>query len=365
MADGKRIALILAGGIGERFWPLSRSWRPKQLLPLARGGRTLLEDAVDRIAPLIPAEDVFIVTGPTLVEPIREAELGIPPQNVIAEPAKRNTAGALVYAAAHLLAERGEEVLGAILAVLPADHLIDPPDRFIADLERIMSAVSELGGLGVIGIPPTRPETGYGYIERSDEEPTPGIHRVTAFREKPDNATAAQYLRSGRHSWNSGMFFWRLRDFLEELALAAPAHQAVVAPLAKAIRSGDEAGARERFETLPDISIDFALMEKARRVWVGSASFEWDDLGAWDAMRRAWEPDERGNVRFGESVLVDTEDCVVVNDTGRDGTSVAVIGVQGITVVVTDDGVLVTRTDRAQDVRTAVKALRDRGVGPL
>jgi mannose-1-phosphate guanylyltransferase len=159
MADGRRIALILAGGIGERFWPLSRSWRPKQLLPLARGGRTLLQDAVDRLYPLIPPGDVYIVTGPALIDPIREADLGVPLGNVIAEPARRNTAGALVFAVAHLLAERGDEVLGATLAVLPADHLIDPAERFRSDLQQVLEAVEELGGLAVIGIPPTRPET--------------------------------------------------------------------------------------------------------------------------------------------------------------------------------------------------------------
>jgi mannose-1-phosphate guanylyltransferase len=363
MADGRRIALILAGGIGERFWPLSRSWRPKQLLPLARGGRTLLQDAVDRLYPLIPPGDIYIVTGPALVEPIREADLGVPMGNVIAEPARRNTAGALVFAVAHLLAERGDEVLGATLAVLPADHLIDPAERFRSDLQQILEAVEALGGLAVIGIPPTRPETGYGYLERGDEEPRPGIHRVAAFREKPDGATAAKYLRSGRHFWNSGMFFWRTRDFLEELTLAAPDHQLVVAPLTEALRTGEEEAARDLFEALPEISIDYALMERARRVWMVTASFEWDDLGAWDSLRRAWQPDERGNITFGESVLVDADECVVVNDTGREGTSVAVIGVRGLTVVVSSDGVLVTRTDRAQDVRTAVKALRDRGLG--
>jgi len=367
-----RVALILAGGVGERFWPLSRRSRPKQLLPLAGEGQTLLGDTVERIAPLIAIDDVYVVTGRPLLETIRKAGLPIAADHVIAEPAKRNTAGALVFAIAHLLAERGKVALAHLLAergedalevttaVLPADHLIDPADSFRYDISQAMTAVEEQGGLAVIGVPPTRPETGYGYIERADIEVEAGgfAHPVAAFREKPDEETATGYVASGRHYWNSGMFFWRVRDFLAELTAASPEHGAVVEPLSEALRSGDEAEAQRLFETLPDRSIDYALMENAQNVLMVSASFNWDDLGAWDALARAWGADESGNITRGESVVLASENCIVLNE--AEDTSVAVLGVNGLTVVVTDDGVLVTRTDNAQQVREAVDKLKEK-----
>ncbi|MFO7767338.1 MAG: sugar phosphate nucleotidyltransferase [bacterium] len=362
MADTpQRMALVLAGGIGERFWPLSRPDRPKQLLPLGPGGSSLLEDTIERVEPFIPAERVLVVTGGFLVDPIREADLGIPDGNVIAEPAKRNTAGALVFAAARLLADRGEGARGITLAVLPADHRIQPPDAFRQDLERALVTVEEEGGLAVMGIEPARPETGYGYIE-ADTGATAtsrGALPVEAFKEKPDEETAAGYTESGRHYWNSGMFFWRLGEFLAELEKASPPHHGAVGPLADHLREGREEEARELFERLPDVSIDYALMEKAERVWMIPASFRWDDLGAWDALRRVSDLDGEGNLIQGPAVVLESRESTVVNDAGEEMT-VSVVGVEGLTVVVTSDAVLVVPTERAQQVREAVRELKER-----
>ncbi len=358
----ERMALVLAGGVGERFWPLSRRSRPKQLLPLGPGGSSLLEDTVDRVAPFIPADRVLVITGQSLVEPIRGAGLGIPAPNVLAEPAKRNTAGALVFAAARLLADHGEEAGGITLAVLPADHRIQPAEAFRQDLERALVTVEQEGGLAVMGIEPVRPETGYGYIE-ADTSASPtssGALPVAAFKEKPDEETAAEYASSGRHYWNSGMFFWRLWDFLQELEEASPVHHAVVGPLAEHLREGRTDQARELFEGLPDTSIDYALMEKARTVHMVPASFRWDDLGAWDALRRVSEMDGEGNLLQGPSVVLESRESTVVNDAGEE-VAVSVIGVEGLTVVVTSDGVLVVPTEKAQQVRDAVRELKERG----
>jgi mannose-1-phosphate guanylyltransferase len=366
--DWDRIAIIIAGGIGERFWPLSRLLRPKQLLPFGPGGATLLEDTVKRIKPLIPPESIYIVTGRMLQEPIRAAGLAVPADNVIAEPARRNTAGALVFASSYLLARRGGVAREAILAILPADHLIEDAEAFRADVSIAMDVVAERGGLAVIGIPPARPETGYGYVELAEEdarnvedETTPTALRVAAFKEKPDAGTASRYATSGRHFWNSGMFFWRMNDFLDELRTAAPDHFNVVEPLALALREEKEEEAKSLFERLEDISIDYVLMERARKVWMIPAAFYWDDMGAWDSLRRAGEMDAEGNVALGDSIRVDTRDCIVVNDAGGEAISVALVGVEGLTVVVTDDGVLVSRTNRVQDVREAVKLLKEKG----
>ena len=366
--DWDRIALIMAGGTGERFWPLSRLLRPKQLLPFGPGGATLLADTVDRIAPVISSESIYIVTGRTLQKPIWATHLPLPAENVIAEPAKRNTAGALVFASAYLLAMRGGVAREAILAVLPADHLIEDGEAFRADVVTAMETVAEQGGLAVIGIPPVRAETGYGYIElhKEDartiaEESSGSALPVAAFREKPDEETAGTYADSGCHFWNSGMFFWRMSDFLNELEAVAPDHFDVVEPLALALRDEGEEEVEELFEKLEDISIDYLLMERASKVWMIPASFHWDDLGAWDSLRRTGDMDGEGNVAFGDSIRVDARDCVVVNDAGGDAISVALVGVEGLTVVVTDDGVLVSRTDRAQDIREAVKRLKENG----
>lgn len=358
----QRMALVLAGGVGERFWPLSRRSRPKQLLPLGPGGSSLLRDTVERLAPFISPGQVHVITGTPLVGPIRDAELGIPPGNVRAEPAKRNTAGALVYAAARLLADHGEQARGITLAVLPADHRIQPAEAFRQDLERALDTVESEGGLAVMGIEPSRPETGYGYIEAdtAEEATERGALPVAAFKEKPDEETAAGYAKSGRHYWNSGMFFWRMGDFLEELEQASPPHHAVVGSLAEYLRAGREEQAQELFESLPDVSIDYALMEKAQRVWMIPATFRWDDLGAWDALRRVGETDAEDNLLLGPSVVLETRESTVVNDAGEQ-MAVSVIGVEGLTVVVTSDAVLVVPTGKAQQVRDAVRELEERG----
>jgi len=361
--DNDRYAIIMAGGVGERFWPLSRATRPKQLLPLGQDGKSLLEEAIDRLDGVIPTENIFIITARSLVETIRYSGLTVPRENVIAEPAKRNTAGALIWATAWLLATIGEEALDASLAVFPADHQIDSTEAFRNDISTALDHVGENGGLMVIGVPPERPATGYGYLEIADSDDGSGngpVVPVAAFHEKPDEATAARYLESGHHFWNSGMFFWTISDFLLEFEEASPSHFETAGRLVETIAAGDEAASQTLFEELDDISIDYALMEKASTVSMLPATFPWDDLGAWDALMRSLEPDEEGNLNIGPSIKIDSRDCLVMNDEGEHAT-VALIGVEGLTVVMTGDAVLVMRSDRAQDVKDVVKVLKDEG----
>jgi mannose-1-phosphate guanylyltransferase len=390
-----RIAVIMAGGSGERFWPLSRQARPKQLLRLTSPDRTMLEESIGRIAPLVPPGRIYVATSRALVAPIRQAGVAVPEENVIGEPCKRNTAGALVYAAAQVLARHGEENAARIsMAVLTADHQIDGVDGFRATAEAALAAAEQEGALVTIGIPPSRPETGYGYIEtpegadagsvtdsasqssiqvRRPSEPSrpqsaiefPPVFPVARFREKPDLAAAREGIATGRFYWNSGMFFWRLDRFLAELERSAPAHAAAARAMAAAIRAGGEAEVNRIFESLEDISIDYALMEKARNVKVVRAAFGWDDVGAWDALDRAWAHDAAGNVTAGDPVLIDTRDSIVYNEPGAAKMAVAVIGVEGLAVVVSPDGVLVVPKERAQDVKKAVAELKKRGAGQL
>lgn len=368
-----RVAIIMAGGSGERFWPLSRRKRPKQLLRLTSPDYTMLEEAIGRIAPQVPADRIFVATSRALVEPIRQARTIAPDENIIGEPAKRNTAGALAYAAAQMLARFGEENAERVtMAILTADHQIEGAEGFRATVGAALETAEQSGALVTIGIPPTRPETGYGYIEigegpesgdKAGDAPT--VHPVARFREKPDLAAAREFIATGRFFWNSGMFFWRLDSFLNELALTSPAHAEAARAMAAALRAGDEARVDAIFGGLEDISIDYALLERARHVKVVRATFGWDDVGAWDALERAWPHDEAGNVTHGDPVLIEARDCIVYNEPGAGRMAVAAIGVEGLAIVVSENGVLVVPKERAQDVKRAVAELKKRGAPQL
>ncbi|HUW62363.1 MAG TPA: mannose-1-phosphate guanylyltransferase [Candidatus Bathyarchaeia archaeon] len=371
----RRVAVVMAGGSGERFWPLSRATRPKQLLRLTGARESMLAEAVSRIAPLIPPDDIYIVTGEHLVEPIREAGVGVPPENVIAEPSKRNTAGCLAYATAYLLAKyQGElppdstEAQNALsVAVVTADHLVEGDEEFRAAVETALAAADGEHALVTIGVEPTRPETGYGYIQiPKDKVPLagygpPNVYSVESFHEKPDAATAEKLLASGRFYWNSGMFFWNVGEFMRELAEAGPAYARAVVEMARAMREGREARMREIFDALPSAPIDTVLMEKARNVLVLAAPFGWDDVGAWPALARTQSSDDRGNLVVGDAVAVDSSGCIIYNESEPGAKEVVVVGVQDLVVVVCDDAVLVVSKDRAQDIREAVAEMRRRG----
>lgn len=361
-ADQQRVSVIMAGGSGERFWPLSRHNRPKQLLCLTSAEKTMLEEAVDRIAPLIPREHVYVITAEHLVEPIRDEGVGIPPENVVAEPCKRNTAGCLIYAAAHLLAKYGLEPAQMTMSVTTADHIIGEPDRFRACVETAMDTAERDDCLVTLGMTPTRPETGYGYIQIGNPIDSPSdvpVYRVAAFHEKPNREKAEEFIEQGNYFWNGGMFFWKLSTFLEELHRARPEFAEVAHAITEALRAKDDGAAAAAFESLESISIDYALMEKASRVAMVRADFPWDDVGAWPSLERSHKADAAGNVALGNPVLYDCENCIVYNETG-DEMAVSVVGAQDLVVIVTRDAVLVIPKDRAQDVRHAVDALRKR-----
>lgn len=354
----------MAGGSGERFWPLSRSLRPKQFLRMDGSKNTLLEQAIEAVEPLIPARDIHIATGSALADATRALLPHIPGTNYILEPERRNTAGCLILAAARFLASGDTN---ATIAVLAADHRIADVGRFREVIRTALGAAEREDALVTLGIAPDRPETGYGYIEAGDETiVVPGsggveVHPVSHFREKPDRDTAAAYIATGRFLWNSGMFFWRLNVFLHELETASPGLARAAYDMADAMMRGDGDGLDHLFRALPAISIDYALMEKAKRVLVVRADFGWDDIGAWDVLDRTAERDGMGNVAIGDPVVVDCRDCIVMNRQDSREIAVAAVGIEGLAVIVTDDAVLVIPKDRAQDVRKAVEELKKRG----
>ena len=348
-------AVIMAGGSGTRFWPLSRKARPKQLLPLAGGDASLLAETVRRIAPLIPPERVVVVTAEHLAEAIRAALPAVPPENVLAEPVGRNTAPCVGWAAAHVRRRDPE----GLIAVLAADHHIADEAGFLAILERALGA-AEHGELVTLGIRPTRPETGYGYLELG-EELEPGVHRARRFVEKPNRARAEQFLASGAFLWNSGMFFFRADAVLDAIRVHLPG---LGAALERFDRAAEEGRERElvaaEYAALPAVSLDHGVMEKAERVAVVPGDFGWSDVGSWTT---AWElatKDAEHNAATSpdDVVLVDAHGSYVRAPAGK---VVALIGVRDLVVVDTEDALLVVPRDRAQDVRAVVDALRARG----
>lgn len=347
MSSHKRIAVIMAGGSGERFWPVSTPQRPKQFLNLNSPDSNLLQDSVARIEPLVGMDNVFIATGEHLVRPSQDAIRYLPKQNVWAEPTKRNTAGCLVWAAANAIAQIPDAAETVSVAVLTADHRIEPASAFRETVNTALELAECTGGLVTIGIKPSRPETGYGYIEVGKE--VPGGFSVERFREKPDQQTAELFLESGDFLWNSGMFFWTLKAFLTEMATAQPEMSEAITGIAGAIKSGDDTQATWIFETIQSLPIDIALMEKSDKVYVVPAKFEWDDLGAWDAIARTYPTDEHGNVSLGDVRWVDSENCIAFTE--RDDIRLNLLGLKDMVVVVSGNEIVVCPKYRAQEVK--------------
>ncbi|MBI2392659.1 MAG: mannose-1-phosphate guanylyltransferase [Deltaproteobacteria bacterium] len=349
----------MAGGSGTRFWPASRAHRPKQLLPLGGGTESLLAATVARIAPIVPTERTLVVTAAVLADATRRELPSLPAENLLAEPSPRNTAPCIGWATRTILARDPE----AIIAVLPSDQHVDDPAGLRASMQSALE-VAKVRALATIGIRPTRPDTGFGYIETGGFVPeVDGAHEVSRFVEKPDAARAREYLASGRFLWNSGMFFFRARAMDEAIRAHLP-------ELARGLDAmiGD-AAVREVFPALPSISIDYGVVERVGatpgQVGVVPGDFGWSDVGSWES---AWElaaKDDAGNALPEGAIAVDARRNLVRLEGSARGKQVALVGVEDLVVVETDDALLVLPRGRAQDVRAVVEALKAKGRNDL
>lgn len=350
-------AVIMAGGSGTRFWPRSTKSHPKQFLKIF-GDRTMLQATVDRIEPIIPPERVWVITNERYVDLVAEQLPDIPAGNIIGEPVARNTAPCVASAAALLQKEDPE----ATMVVLPADHSITNPDRFISILETAAEKAVQDNALITIGIRPDRPETGYGYIEfdkKSGETVKENeVKKVTQFREKPDLKAARQFIYSGNFLWNSGMFVWKASVVIEEFKQHLPEVYEQIEELQPAIGTDRQHEAIGSFyQHCPSISIDYGIMEKADTVYVVPGEFGWNDVGSWRAVYDLREKNEEGNVIEAKQAVLEASENNLVH--GESGKMIALVGVENLAVVETEDAILVCNMDQSQGVKQVVQKLRD------
>ena len=350
-------AVIMAGGKGTRFWPLSREKRPKHLLNIT-GEKSIIQYTVDRVTPLVGNDNILIVTGASHSDEIREQLPQLPDENILIEPVGRNTAPCIGLAAIHIRKKNPD----AVMFVLPSDHLIADTKSFLDSLTTAREMAKRGDCLVTIGISPKWPETGYGYMERGrlvDTIQKTSIYEVESFREKPDSATAEAFLRDGGFFWNSGMFIWKASTILNAIKRLLPDLYEGLLTIEDSLGTKhEEEILSEVYRDIKPVSIDYGVMEKAPGVSMIEGDFGWNDIGSWDALWDVLDKDEGGNATRGNTISFDTSNSLIYSPKKM----VALIGVEDLIVVETEDSLLICRRGSSQDVRRVVKRLEEKGM---
>src|SRR5450432_4161161 len=360
-----RFVIIMAGGRGERFWPLSRERMPKQLLALL-GKKTFLQEAVERVLPLVPANNIFVITNEAQLPEVRRQLPKIPKANLVAEPVARDTCAAVTLGAALV----GARSTTGVMAVLPADHVIPEEKKFQQVLSDAFDVAAQGQAIVTIGIKPSEPATGYGYIHVGHELPTPPGARKTRttffkaerFVEKPNYETALDYVNSGQYRWNAGMFVWSFITVTNGLEKHQPEMFAACQRWFKVANNPAKLAKilAKEYPEIKRISIDYALLEKAQNVIVADGAFEWDDLGAWNALARHLKQDAEGNAAVADFIHVNAARNIIYDARSKDRrTPIAVVGLRDSILVQTDDAVLLAHKSQAQKIKELVKKLAE------
>ena len=345
-------AVIMAGGSGTRFWPLSRKSQPKQFLPIISKS-TMIEETIRRLLTRIPKSNICTIANQEHSLSIKKLLPEIPPENILVEPLGKNTAPSLILATAAIYLMNPQ----AVVAALPADHLIRDEALFLKKLTAAAVLAERTDNLVTFGIPPSYPSTGYGYIQFSSIRPAhiedETFYPVQTFKEKPDFQQAKTFLESGNYFWNSGMFLWKPAVFAKKLERYAPAMFPYWKKIVTALENEDSDSINAVFDEIPSISIDYALMEKAEGVVMGEGDFGWSDVGSWSALGEIWPRDNHDNTLRGENISIESEGCILHNPEKL----TALIGVKDLIIVNTPDALLICRKDLDQKVKDIIQRL--------
>lgn len=348
----KITAVIMAGGKGERFWPQSRLNKPKQFLSLTNDGETMIQKTISRLNGVVDISDVFVVTNANYVGLVKEQLPELPAENIIAEPKARNTAPCIALAA-QIIRKKYDD---AVMLVLPSDHLIKFTEMYVDTLNKAIETAEKDKNLVTIGITPSYPETGYGYIQFSGADKTmPGVYKVERFVEKPNIELAKEYVNSGTYLWNSGMFVWKASSIISNIERFLPDVAEGTAKIGECY--GTDAFENTLNTVFPELtseSIDFGVMEKAKDIFTIPGNFGWDDVGSWLAVERINFTNEYGNVVKGDVVSINTKNCTVIGGKRL----IATVGLEDIVVVDTNDALLICAKDSTQDIKKVIENLK-------
>ena len=344
---------IMAGGIGSRFWPKSRTAHPKQFLDILGTGKTLIQETFDRFSTMVPIENIYIITSRDYVDTVKQQLPLLPGENILAEPSRKNTAACIAYIAFKLMQKDPD----ALMIATPSDNHIIDPEAFQQTAKKAFDFVESNDALVTLGIKPTSPKTGYGYIQHEGTEAAPGVHEVKTFTEKPNLELAKTFVASGDFLWNAGIFTWKVKNILDAFEKYLPEIYEVFAAEKDKFNTNEETSAIENiYPQCAIISIDFGIMEKANNVYVIPASFSWSDLGTWNS---AWENTERDffhNAVCGtDVVVVDAKNCMVH---APDNKLVLLQGLEDLIIVDTKDVLLICKREKEQEIKDYVAELK-------